>query len=128
MNTKEIIENHVSFKNKTRSKKIVELFIDDCVENIVNNYGCFLPNGIRIEAVLVPLQYKKKKYYAKEAMYQRSELKETVNPFYPNHYLNVRASGLPIDIHGIKFKAHAKVARACSKKCFSGKYYKEVSV
>lgn len=108
------------------ARKIINDYIFDCVENIVNNFGCFLENGIHIEAVLIPITYRHKNYISKSSMYSDGERKEIINPHYPDHYLNIRASGAQMELNGMKFKASQRLKKKSSNLCYNGKEYKKV--
>jgi hypothetical protein len=92
---------------------VIKDFESDVVHNIVNNYGSYWPDGIFIKAVLAPIKFRNKEY-------------DNVNPFFPNHYLNIRAGGIPLEINGIKFKAAPTLRTKCSKRCMTGREYEFV--
>lgn len=122
VNRNDIISK-VSGATKVQIRQIMNMYIEDCITNIVNGYKIVLPNNFQIQCVLEKLKPGQQPYYTKKSMFHSPNPERALNPNTPNHYLHIRLDGNVADFFAVKFKAGEKLARACSTACTNGKIY-----
>tara|TARA_R110000803_G_scaffold36811_11_gene79180 strand:+ start:4822 stop:5211 length:390 start_codon:yes stop_codon:yes gene_type:complete len=110
--------------NSRKANKVMQLYFQDCYNNIVNGYGAQMPHSLSIIAELSPNGKNIQK--SKQAFFEDGKVVEAYNPHFPNHTLKIKLSGIKAERFGFRFNAHKKLRTECSQKCFGGFKYSMV--